>query len=89
MAKLEKQYDAKTTPSKISKSTDLVGTRSKNVWKPIPTHIGNMSALIGQLKTMITTIDEPLADGLLVIFIAVSDMNRVVSAIKTLPESKN
>lgn len=87
LKKLDKRYDAKTTASKITKITDLVGTRFSNSSHSIAKHIDKMAALIAQLKAMKTTIDEPLAVGLLVASIDVPSMKPVVSAIKTLAES--
>ena len=87
LEKLDRRYDSKTTASKIAKMSELVSMRYTSIRDDMARHVDRMAALIEQLRSMKTTLDDSLAIGILVASIDVPSLLPITAAIKTLAES--
>lgn len=88
MAKLDDRYDSKTTASKITKMVELVSVRYSSLKESMPRHVDKIAALVEQLRSMGTTLDEPLVIGILIASLTVDELKPASAAIKTLSDEK-
>ena len=86
ISKLDDRYRSKSTASKISKITELVSIRYKNVRKDIAKHVDKMSGIVSELKGMKMNLEDTLTVGVLVASIEAPELSAVAAAIKTLAE---
>lgn len=87
MMKMDARFDSWPTPTKISKISELVSVRYKDVKSDIAKHIDRMAALFEQLKSMEATMDEAIQVGILIASIEVPELAPVTAAIKNLAEA--
>lgn len=83
---LDLYYDSKNTNSKIAKILQLVSIRFTSVRNDMEKHLDRMTALIKQMKSMNTTLDDALDIKILVAYIDVTQLLPVTAAIKSSAE---
>lgn len=84
---LDARYDSRSTATKISKISELVSVKYKNIKSDISKHIVRKASLFEQHKSMEAIMDDSIQVGILIASIEVVELAPVAAEIKTLAEA--
>lgn len=88
MSKLDDRYDSKTTSSKFSKMVELVSVRYSILKDSMLRYVNKLASLVEKLRAMGTTLDDPLAIGILIASITVDEFKPASADIETFYDEK-
>lgn len=84
--RLDAFFDSQSTVTNISQITELASLSYRKGKDDITKHIDRMAALMGQIKSMKTIVDDAVQIGVFIVPIEVSELSSVTAAINNCAE---